>query len=202
MPFLDPSLVSQKFGLLAGHPSRLQERLIATLQVESGYETPVVESSPRCSDGSTPRFADCSTPRFADFSTSRPTDGDEVPVRAQRTLSSSNLLNMIKESNGLSDESNTADKKLGDDAAEVAVELKAAKSLLEIYKQRSGDLVHANEDLRNQLMALQLENATLKIQNEELKSQNEALIKANETRMRVIENSSSSAQAERDPIDE
>ena len=209
MPFLDPSLSSQKLGLLAGHPTRLQERLIATLKVDSGHEIPVVESSPRCldgstprfADGSTPRFADGSTPRFADFSTSRPTDGDEVPFRTQRTLSSSNLLNTSKESNGLSDECNTADKKVGDDAAEVAVELKAAKSLLEIYKQRSGDLVHANEDLRNQLMALQLENATLKIQNEELRSQNEALIKANETQIRVSENASSAAQAERDPID-
>ena len=201
MPFLDPSLSSQKLGLLAGHPTRLQERLIATLQVDSGHEIPVVESSPRCLDGSTPRFADGSIPRFADFSTSRSTDGDEVPFRTQRTLSSSNLLNTSKESNGLSDECNTADKKVGDDAAEVAVELKAAKSLLEIYKQRSGDLVHANEDLRNQLMALQLENATLKIQNEELRSQNEALIKANETQIRVSENASSAAQAERDPID-
>jgi hypothetical protein len=184
VPFFDPSLALQKSGLVTGHPSRLQERLIATLQLDSGCQTPVVESSPRASEGTTP--------------TSRPADGDEVPqLRAQRTLSSSSL-----QSYGLSEESNNSlDKKVGDDAAEVAVELKAAKSLLEIYKQRSGDLVHANEDLRNQLMALQMENATLKVQNEELKSRNEALIKTNQPQAQISGNSSPAVQAEQDLID-
>jgi hypothetical protein len=112
--------------------------------------------------------------------------GDELPVRTPRSISTS-----FKEIASFPDDSGFVDKKGAEEDADVLSELKAAKSLLEMYKQRSGDLVHANEDLRNQLMALQIENATLKIENEELKLKSEALIKANQIQTRVDDNSGS-----------
>jgi hypothetical protein len=112
--------------------------------------------------------------------------GDELHARTPRPLSTS-----FKESASFFDESSFADKKVSEEDADVSAELKAAKSLLERYKQRSGDLVHANEGLRNQLMALQIENATLRIENEELRIRNEALIKSKETQTQADDKSGS-----------
>ncbi len=83
-----------------------------------------------------------------------------------------------------------------DEESDVAQELKAAKSLLEMYKQRSGDLCIVNEDLRNQLMSLQIENNQLKIANEELKSRNEALVQASQAQTESGDGSGQAGRAE------
>ena len=99
------------------------------------------------------------------------------------------------------DDNGSLHKESFEEEQDIAAELEAAKSLLEMYKQRSGDLVHLIEDVRNQLMALQIENATLKIENEELKKSNEVLIKANQAQPKANDNSSLAGQAEQNPTD-
>jgi glycine cleavage system H lipoate-binding protein len=154
----------------------MQERIRTVLQVESGGLCLASECGARLTLGDE---------HPSRTSVSRLTLGDEAPSRTSVSLSSS-----FREVNCPIEEGNCADKKGIEEDSEIFAELKAAKSLLEIYKQRSGDLVHANEDLRNQLFALQMENETLKIQNEELKSRNESLIKANQVQAKDSDNSS------------
>ena len=158
----------------------MQERIRSALLVDSGDLSPIVPSTAS--------------------SAPRPSVGDDVPIMlssSQRSVSSSSL---FKESTSAPEEINGVHK----DSSEVAiaVELEAAKSLLEMYKQRSGGLVHAIEDMRNQLMALQIENATLKIENEELKKANESLTKANHAQTQSTEVSGLASQAEQNPTDQ
>jgi DNA repair exonuclease SbcCD ATPase subunit len=143
--------------------------------MDSGDLSPKVESSPRHSDGD-------ETPQFL--------------TRSQRSVSSSSL---FKESASIPEEFNGLHREDCDEEPNVAMELEAAKSLLEMYKQRSGGLIHAIEDMRNQLMALQNENATLKIENEELKRLNEAFVKENQARTQLDGNSGPTYHAEQNP---
>ena len=142
------------------NPLRMQERIRCSLQVGS------------CDQSA------------ATTTLHRPADGGDVPPKARvllRSLSSasSNLFHVQNESSSTPEDcSDQIDNRSVDEEAGTAADLKEAKSLLEMYKKRSGDLVHANEDLRNQLMALQIENTTLKIENDKLKCQNEAFIQS------------------------
>jgi hypothetical protein len=156
----------------------MQERIRSTLLMDAGDLSPKVESSPR------------------------PSDSDEAPqflTRSQRSISSSSL---FKESASIPEEINGLHKEGCEEEPNVAVELEAAKSLLEMYKQRSGGLIHAIEDMRNQLMAMQNENATLKIENEELKRSNEALIRVIQARSQANDNSGLICHAEQNPTND
>ena len=158
----------------------MQERIRSVLLVDTGDLSPIVAST-------------------ASY-VPRPSVADDAPVMlssSQRSVSSTSL---FKESASVPEEFNCVHKD-GSEVA-IAVELEAAKSLLEMYKQRSGDLVHAIEDMRNQLMALQIENATLKIENEELKKANESLTKANHAQTQSTEVSGLASQAEQNPTDQ
>jgi dynactin complex subunit len=126
---------------------------------------------------------------------------DEVPFMLSRSLRSASSSSLFKESAMAPDDNGSLHKESFEEEQDIAAELEAAKSLLEMYKQRSGDLVHLIEDVRNQLMALQIENATLKIENEELKKSNEVLIKANQAQPKASDNSSPAGQAEQNPTD-
>lgn len=171
------SFILQKSGAVTTNSLRMQERIRLVLQVDSVGLSPRVDSA-------------------------RLSFSDEVPsmlTRSQRSASSSSL---FKESAVTPDENGSLLKESFEEEQDIAAELEAAKSLLEMYKQRSGDLVHLIEDVRNQLMALQIENATLKIENEELKKSNEVLIKANQAQPKANDNSSLAGQAEQNPTDD
>ena len=127
-------------------------------------------------------------------------DGDETPVNRRETrassFSSAASFNLFHKEGAsmLDDHIDVAER--SDEESDVAQELKAAKSLLEMYKQRSGDLCIVNEDLRNQLMSLQIENNQLKIANEELKSRNEALVQASQAQTESGDGSGQAGRAE------
>ncbi len=169
---LKRSFTLQKSGAVMTNSLRMQERIRLVLQVDD---------------------SDCLSPKV---DSARLSFSDEVPLmltRSQRSASSSSL---FKESAITPDENGSLHKDSFEEEQDIAAELEAAKSLLEMYKQRSGDLVHLIEDVRNQLMALQIENATLRIDNEELKKSNEFLIKANQAQPKANDNSSPAVQAE------
>ena len=136
-------------------------------------------------------------------SESRLADGDETPMNRREARASSfasansaaSFSLFQKEGTSMLDD-NTDVAERSDEESDVAQELKAAKSLLEMYKQRSGDLCIVNEDLRNQLMALQIENDRLKIENEELKSRNESLTQASQAQTESSNSSGPTGQAE------